>query len=112
MGLVAIHRLTVFVPVAHEAAFRQAVLAVDPLAVGDYSETLWSCRATEQFRPGPGARPSHGVVGALSVVDCVRMEMAIPRDEARLARLLAAIHAAHPWEVPAVMLDDAWFALP
>lgn len=112
MPLALVHRITVFVPAGHEDAFKRAVLAVDDLAVGDYSEALWCTRATEQFRPGIAANPTHGRPGELSIVGCVRMELSIPRDAQRLESLLAAIHAAHPWEVPAVFVDEAWFALP
>lgn len=111
MALVPIYRVTVFVPAGHEEAFKRAVLAVDDLAVDSYSEALWSMPATEQFRPGPGSDPVVGSHGVLSVVESVRIELSIPRAAPRLERLLDAIHAAHPWEVPALFVDEAWFAL-
>lgn len=114
MRLVEVYRITVFVPATHLDVLVTGIVAVDELSMGDYGEVMWmSPRVTEQFRPGAAARPTEGAAGELSHIDSVRVEFAIPRDAARLDRLLReGIHANHPWEVPAVFIDEALFPLP
>ncbi len=114
MRLAPVYRVTVFVPASHVEALVAGIVATDDLAMGGYSEAMWMTpQVTEQFRPGPDANPTAGLAGELSRVDSVRIEFAIPRDVARLERLLReGVHAHHPWEVPAVFVDEALFPLP
>ena len=89
MRLGEVYRITVFVPATHVDALVAGITGVDELSMGDYGEVMWmSPRVTEQFRPGAAARPMEGAAGELSHIDSVRVEFAIPRDAARLDRLL------------------------
>lgn len=114
MRLAPVYRVTVFVPPSHVDALLAGIAAVDDLAMGGYSEAMWIAPGvTEQFRPGLDANPTLGTHGELTRADSVRIEFALPRDPARLERLLRdGIHQHHPWEVPAVFVDESVFPLP
>lgn len=113
LQLLPVYRITVFVPPAQVEAVKAAICAVDDLAIGHYREVMWtSAQGIEQFRPGPDAVPTVGSAGALTAAPTVRLECSIARDAQRLRRVLQAIHVAHPWEVPAVFVDESLFPLP
>lgn len=111
MRLIPVYRVTVFVPPAHLEALKGGILAVDDLAIGDYREVMWtSAPGIEQFRPGESTNPAFGAVGELTSAPTLRLEFSIPRDAARLQRLIVeGVHAHHPWEVPAVFVDESFF---
>lgn len=114
MQLIPVYRITVFVPPAHLEALKAGILAVDALAIGDYREVLWTAApGFEQFRPDAGANPTLGTPGELTSSESIRLEFSIPRDAERLRRVIVdGIHAHHPWEVPAVFVDEAMFPMP
>lgn len=114
MRLLPVYRITVFVPPAHAEALIAGIVACDELALGEYSEVMWiTPGGQEQFRPGSAAKPAMGKAGELSREDSVRIEFAIPRDPERLQRVLhEGVHRHHPWEVPAVFVDESLFPLP
>lgn len=89
----------VMVPVGAAESVRAALFAAGAGAIGDYRRCSWSVVGTGQFEPLPGASPTIGAVGILSEVAEARIEVVAPRG-AR-AGLLAALRAAHPYEVPA-----------
>jgi hypothetical protein len=111
MELIKTYRITVFVPPNHLDALIAGICAVDPLDVGTYEHVMWSMAGgKEQFRPASGANPTVGKIGELSVVDTVRLEVCIPRDPQRLQDLIEkGIFPHHPWEVPAVFVDESSF---
>ena len=112
MKRVPVYRITVFVPPAQLDTLRSGILAVDDLAAGGYSHGMWeSAAGCEQFRVEPGTASVVGVAGELVREPSVRLEFCIPRDPARLQRLLEegiAVH--HPWNSPAVFVDTSEFA--
>lgn len=114
MQLIPVYRITVFVSPAELEALKAGILAVDDLAIGDYREVMWtSAPGLEQFRPGAAASPTLGQVGAFTSAPAVRLEFSIPRDAQRLQRVLVeGVHAHHPWEVPAVFVDESLFPMP
>ena len=114
MQLQPVYRITVFVPPAHVQALRDGIVAVDALRMGGYEHGMWtSATGEEQFRPLPGAAPAQGVVGKLECTPTVRLEFVIPRDPERLRRVLeSGVFPHHPWEVPAVFVDEPLFPLP
>lgn len=111
MELIKTYRITVFVPPDHLEALKAGICSVDPLDVGTYDHVMWSVPGgNEQFRPVSGANPTVGEIGELSVVDTVRLEICIPRDPQRLKELIEkGIFPHHPWEVPAVFVDESTF---
>ena len=67
----------------------------------------------EQFRPLAGANPTLGGIDELVRAPSVRVEFCIPRDDARLRRLIeAGIRPNHPWEVPAIFVDESSMPTP
>ena len=90
----------VYVPTDSVEAVRGAMFEAGAGHIGAYSDCSWSVTGTGQFRPLEGSDPSIGAHGVVERVVEDRVEMVAP---ARLRReLLAAIHTAHPYEVPAV----------
>jgi len=109
MRLLPVYRITVFVPPAHLQALQEGICRVEPLGDGRYDRVMWiSAPGIEQFRAQPGAVPAQGQVGELAELPTVRLEFAIPRDPERLARVLReGVRAHHPWEVPAIFVDES-----
>jgi dinuclear metal center YbgI/SA1388 family protein len=95
----SIDKLGVMVPVGDAERVRQALAEAGAGRIGDYDQASFTTAGEGRFRPLPGAHPAIGSVGALEVVEEVRIEVALPR---RLrARVVAALVAAHPYEEPA-----------
>lgn len=89
----------IYTPPEHAEAVRAAVFAAGAGQIGDYAQCSWSVTGTGQFRPGTGAEPTIGRVGALQHVAEDRVEVVAPA-RAR-GRVRAALLAAHPYEEPA-----------
>ncbi|MFD6199564.1 Nif3-like dinuclear metal center hexameric protein [Mycobacteriaceae bacterium NPDC060252] len=90
----------VFVPTESAEVVRRAMFDAGAGQLGAYSDCSWSATGTGQFRPLEGSDPAIGVHGVVEQVVEDRVEMVAP---ARLrCALFAAIHAAHPYEVPAI----------
>lgn len=89
----------VFVPQANADAVRTAMFDAGAGRIGDYSQCSWSVTGTGQFLPHDGAAPAIGTVGAVEQVTEDRVEVIAPA--AARPAVLAAMHAAHPYEEPA-----------
>jgi dinuclear metal center YbgI/SA1388 family protein len=95
----ALDKVVVFVP--HEAAEAvvDAMAAAGAGRLGDYERAAFLSEGTGTFRPLPGATPAVGRVGDVERVGETRLEMVAP--PARVAAVVAAMRAAHPYEQPA-----------
>ena len=93
------NKIVVFVPTGRAEALVDAMAAAGAGAFGAYDRCAWSTTGEGTFRPGVGAHPSLGAVGAVERVPEARIEMVLPR--ARRAAVIAALRAAHPYEEPA-----------
>jgi hypothetical protein len=104
-----VYRITTFVPPDHVDAVLEGVEREVPLVFGPYDRSAWwSAVGTEQFRPLPGSAPTVGKLGQVERVPSVRLEFAIPRQPALLKRVLTrGVLANHPWQEPAVFIDEA-----
>ena len=91
--------LVVYVPVTHAEAVRDALAGAGAGEIGAYDHASFTSPGEGRFRPLAGATPTIGAVGALEVVDEVRIETVLPR--ARRGRVVRAMLAAHPYEEPA-----------
>ena len=113
MELIEIYRVTIFVPPDHLDELKAAICASDPLDIGAYEQVMWSSPGSkEQFRPNFGAKPTAGVIGERISIESVRLEFCIPRDPQRLQHLIEnAVFPNHPWEVPAVFVDESIFPM-
>ncbi len=114
MQLHPVYRVVVFVPPSHLEALKRGILGVDALAVGGYEHGMWeTAPGFEQYRALPATTPVHGQSGELVREPSVRLEFCIPRDPERLQRLLSdGIAAHHPWNTPAVFVDETQFVTP
>jgi hypothetical protein len=100
----ALDGLATYVPYGDASALLDALAAAGAGAVGDYSRCAWQVRGQGTFLPGPGSSPSVGAVGEIAEVDEVRLELVLPRG--RRPEVLAALRAAHPYEMPAFQLVE------
>jgi hypothetical protein len=78
---------------------RQGLAQAGAGVIGDYDSASFTTPGEGRFRPLEGAHPTVGEVGALEVVDEVRIECVLAR--AARPRVVAAMLAAHPYEEPA-----------
>jgi dinuclear metal center YbgI/SA1388 family protein len=92
-------KLTTYVPVADADRVRQALARAGAGVIGDYDSASFSTPGEGRFRPLEGANPTIGEVGALEVVDEIRIECVLAR--AARPTVVAAMLAAHPYEEPA-----------
>ncbi len=103
-----VYRVTTFVPPENVDALIASIAAVDPLGTGRYDRVCWrSAPGIEQFRPLEGANPSYGKIGEVAHSATVRLEFILPLNPETLRRVLEeGLFPAHPWEEPAVFIDE------
>lgn len=93
-------KLVVIVPEAHADAVREALAAAGAGRMGDYTHCSFSTKGVGRFKPGSGAKPFIGKVGALEEVVEERIETVCPKD--LLPQVIAAVRKAHPYEEPPI----------
>ena len=101
-----VYRVAVQVPEADEPRLREAILAADALLFGNYDSVTFTTQpGTQRYRSlGTGRNaPTGGVVE----VPCVELAFLAPHDPAVLTQVLQAIHQAHPYEEPVVVVTEA-----
>jgi hypothetical protein len=94
------YKIVVYVPESHADAVRAALGGSGAGHIGNYSHCTFSVKGTGRFKPEDGAKPAIGAVGKLEAVSEERIETVCHED--RLATVLQAVRAAHPYEEPAV----------
>ncbi|WP_280384016.1 Nif3-like dinuclear metal center hexameric protein [Nocardia wallacei] len=94
----AVDKWTVQVPREHTDDVLAALFAAGAGHSDGYRDCCWQVPGTGQFRPIEGSNPTVGVAGSLERVAEDRLELVAP-PSARAA-VLAALRAAHPYEVP------------
>jgi hypothetical protein len=126
MGVRTVTTVRIHCPVAPETfaalvAGRGAALEADPAAAavlaairgaglgdfGSYTGVVEVALGLEVFTPTAAARPVQGRAGETSHVPMVIMTTWADADSAALDAAIAAIAAAHPWEVPVIELSQA-----
>jgi len=93
-------KIVTFVPPADADALRKAMSDAGAGVIGDYTQCSFSIAGQGTFLGGASTNPAVGKRGTLEAVDELRIEMLCPAK--RVATVLAAHHAAHPYEEPAV----------
>jgi hypothetical protein len=96
---VAGFKLVWFVPEAALDVTRDAVFAAGAGRIGDYEHCSWYTAGTGTFFGGEGTTPAVGERGRDERVAELRVETVVPVE--RLAPVVAALRAAHPYEEPA-----------
>lgn len=99
VGTIPFYKLVVFVPVSHLEHVRRALASEGAGSLGNYSECAFWVEGTGAFMPNEGAEPFTGTVGALELVDEVKLEAIIRGDTLNV--VVKAMLQVHPYEVPA-----------
>ena len=92
-------KLATFVPGSHVEAVGKALFAAGAGHIGKYSSCSFRTPGTGTFRGGEGTNPTIGQAGRLEEVAELRLETVVPPG--RLAEIVRALRAAHPYEEPA-----------
>jgi dinuclear metal center YbgI/SA1388 family protein len=92
-------KLVVFVPPDQVGKLRSALSAAGAGVIGHYRECSFELLGRGSFLGDETTRPSVGRRGVLEYVEEVRLEMVVPA--ARLAAVVRALYATHPYEEPA-----------
>ncbi|GAB7191297.1 Nif3-like dinuclear metal center hexameric protein [Kineococcus sp. NUM-3379] len=96
--------LVTFVPTPDAERVLDAVSAAGAGRGGNYERCAFTSEGTGTFTPLPGADPAIGRVGRREHVAETRLEVTVPR--ALRVPVLAALRAAHPYEVPVVTFTE------
>lgn len=97
-------KVVTFVPEGSVDAVIDALCAAGAGQIGEYARCAWTAAGVGTFEAGAQARPAVGTAGSRQTLDERRLEMVAPR--ALRQQVLAALHAAHPYEEPAVDLYE------
>jgi dinuclear metal center YbgI/SA1388 family protein len=97
-------KVVVFVPKGYEDAVMDAASGAGAGHTGAYSCCTFGAKGTGTFMPEEGTHPFIGKTGVLARVEETRLECICP--PALLREVLAAVHAAHPYEEPAIDVYD------
>ncbi len=89
-------KLSIYVPINHLEALRQALFAAGGGHVGNYSECSFDSSGTGTFKAGPGANPFVGKIGTRHEEKESRLEMVFPAHLE--SAIIKALKAAHPYE--------------
>jgi hypothetical protein len=95
------YKLVVSVPETHTESVLSAIGEAGGGTFGDqYDYCAFIVRGEGRFRPLSGANPFIGAVGKVERVSEDRVEVTVLPE--RLDGVIAAIRAAHPYEVPVI----------
>ncbi len=94
------YKLVFFVPESHLEQVKSAVFNAGAGAIGNYDQCCWQVKGVGQFRPLIGSNPFVGQAQQLEQVTEYRVEMVC--EDSRIKAAVAALHAAHPYEEPAI----------
>jgi hypothetical protein len=95
-------QIVVTVPTAHLRDILEALASAGAGALGNYSYCSYVNVGTGRFKPNEDAHPAVGERGQINEVEEMRIEVICPRDRAKA--VVAAVRAAHPYEVPVIYL--------
>lgn len=92
-------KLAVYVPVKHAKTMRSALGNAGAGLQGNYKNTSYSVNGTGRFKPFGKANPTIGQIDQEEAVQESKIEVIFPKQ--KMAQVIAAMHAAHPYEEPA-----------
>jgi hypothetical protein len=96
-----------------DPAASAVLAAIRAAGVGDfgrYTGVVEAALGIEIFTPGETARPALGQAGVTSHSPTIILTSWIDAGSPGLAAAVAAIRAAHPWEVPVIELSESRLA--
>ncbi len=91
-----------YVPESHLEIVKNAMFEQGAGKVGNYDHCSWQVLGTGQYRPLPGSQPFQGEIEKISQEAEYKVEMVC--EELYLAKVVAALLIAHPYETPAYMI--------
>ncbi len=96
-----LYKLVTFVPPEDLGPLEEALFAAGAgrLGRGRYRECAFRSPGRGSFFPESGSRPSKGEIGRRNLVEEIRFETVC--EGPLVGRVVAALHRAHPYEVPA-----------
>lgn len=97
-------KLVTFVPPGAVETVARALTEAGAGRIGNYSGCSFRSEGIGTFIPGPGAQPVVGRVGGLSEEREVRLEVSMAQSLE--GRVVAALHASHPYEEPPFDLHE------
>ncbi len=92
-------KVAVFVPASHASAVASAMAGAGAGVIGNYDQCSFRLQGVGTFRGNEHSSPRIGSKGTLEHADETRIEMIAPSW--RVASVLRAIKAVHPYEEPA-----------
>jgi hypothetical protein len=98
-GVAQRYKLVWFVPEESLDSTRDAVFAAGAGRIGSYERCSWFAPGTGTFFGDDTTQPAVGEAGREEHVPELRVETVVPGE--RLAEVVAALRAAHPYEEPA-----------
>jgi len=99
VGNQSLHKIAVFVPGDSVDRVAEAMGDAGAGSIGLYSHCSFRTSGTGYFKPLEGSHPHIGQTGVLESVEEMRLEMVCP--ESLVDRVISAMKASHPYEVPA-----------
>ncbi len=93
-------KIVVTVPEKDADKLRKAIGDADGGKMGNYTHCSFSVKGVGRFLPGDGAHPAIGEIGKPEQVVEERIEITCERT--KLATVVRAIRANHPYEEPAI----------
>ena len=103
-----LHAMVIYVPDSHTQEVLAAIGDAGAGRIGNYSHCSFVTSGTGRFTPLDGANPYLGSVGSPESVSEDRVECVV--EQHRLAAVVEALRATHPYEEPAFMTwpVDGW----
>ena len=92
--------LTVYVPLSHEHAVRDAIACSKGGAIGNYDSCSFTTIGVGRFRALEGANPHLGCIGSVEEVEEAKIETTVLQEN--LSSVIQAVKSAHPYEEPAI----------
>lgn len=94
-----LHKLVTFVPEEAIDQVSRALFEAGAGKIGDYSSCSFRSEGTGTFFGEEGTKPTVGRAGKLEKAREIRLETVVPI--ARVAQIVSALRASHPYEEPA-----------
>ncbi len=93
------YKIGFYVPANYLETVKTALFATGAGRIGNYDSCCWQTQGQGQFRALGGSQPFLGQQGVIETVAEYRVELVC--ESALLQAAIAALRAAHPYEVPA-----------
>jgi hypothetical protein len=90
------YKLNFYVPKKYSSIVKDAIFQTGAGSIGNYSHCSFETLGTGQFKPLPGANPTLGELGAIEVVEELKVEILC--EEKNIKEAIKAMKMVHPYE--------------